>query len=1089
MSAETVNNNNPTVVSADEQIVMDDWSPFSNWGDEDNDDSAAMDSSGELLPISVHKSSASQPSSSVTTTGQLDANNGNSSATNDGNNCVSAETPVDNINNNINVSMSIPDTTITEDVSNEIIDMELDTDFDDDDNGVTDDLEEGEIVDEDGLSDWDLVSNDIKDSSNKTTTTLTTVSNNGNKICKVETCSKLFTDATALLRHYLYVHFICQDCLATYESFTDVAGHRITVHKDNEIGEHKCAECRKYFIDDNHYARHQRLLHPGAQNSKHSSTPTQVSAEPIVSSSNNSKIHGTNNGQHKCDLCDKLFVDDLALNDHKETYHHLLGLELSDWEQESDEHRSTNTSKTNRTQSTESIEGNRAIIDNKKTLINKTTMSYPCDNHKCNKSFAKQTELYEHKRTDHLICTDCDKQFSNIVVLMTHRRSVHKVPYAHKCNHDKCAKDFYSLSQLQRHLINVHSFVGNCTATTTTTTSSNSSSNDNNNINKRKTVYCCKKCDQQFNSEEQLDKHHTDVHQYKCEKCSKLYDNLEQLDKHKYDVHSYKCNKFDQIYDNEETLINKTTMSYPCDNHKCNKSFAKQTELYEHKRTDHLICTDCDKQFSNIIVLMTHRRSVHKVPYAHMCKHDKCGKDFYSLSQLQRHLINVHSFVSSCTASTSSSSNDNNNINKKKAVYCCKKCDQQFNSEEQLDKHHTDVHQYKCEKCSKLYDNLEQLDKHKYDVHSYKCNKCDQIYDNEELLDRHRRITHSHQCDKCDGIYDDEEQLLQHKLDVHSFKCDKCDHNCDSREQLDRHIYVYHNYRCDKCDDVYDSVDQLDKHKHDVHYYKCDKCDQIYDNEELLDRHRRIIHNCKCDKCGHVCDSEEQLHKHRRDYHYYKCDKCHKYYYIAEQLAEHKLQVHSHKCDKCHKLFATVEQLDKHIQDVHWFKCDKCNQMYISKEQLDNHRRDVHWYKCDKCNNLFASEELVHKHRRDVHWHKCDKCYQLFATEEQLVNHRRDVHWFKCDKCDNKYDMEEQLIRHKNDKHLMYNNNSDYNASNGINLNCNGVKRRKMFKCDYSKCNKLFTNDDDLDTHQWTHYKKQITYEEMVDEYINKNNF
>ena len=155
----------------------------------------------------------------------------------------------------------------------------------------------------------------------------------------------------------------------------------------------------------------------------------------------------------------------------------------------------------------------------------------------------------------------------------------------------------------------------------------------------------------------------------------------------------------------------------------------------------------------------------------------------------------------------------------------------------------------------------------------------------------------------------------------------------------------------------------------------------------------------------------------------YDCNFCDKSFSTEQSLKKHIYTrgiytVHEgkkyNKCEACGKLFSLKDQLKSHIRVKHG---DKNNKSFIVKNTYlqSNH------YKCDTCSKSFLTENLLKKHisarilcqlgrnltRTDIQEYKkykCDTCEKYFSTEDKFEKHISSMHGEK--KVQKQYDCE-----------------------------------------------------------------------------------
>ena len=136
----------------------------------------------------------------------------------------------------------------------------------------------------------------------------------------------------------------------------------------------------------------------------------------------------------------------------------------------------------------------------------------------------------------------------------------------------------------------------------------------------------------------------------------------------------------------------------------------------------------------------------------------------------------------------------------------------------------------------------------------------------------------------------------------------------------------------------------------------------------------------------------------------------------------------SKRCDYCDQLFPNQMVLENHVKNIHFpdtntetvtilrFKCDFCDSRFNKEIDLNSHRLSHFKLKCDKCQHRFQDKKSLEIHVKEVHMFKCDKCKKYFDTQKLI-----DKHWCiakggrcatQCPDCEYVFKTKAELDRH-----------------------------------------------------------------------------
>ncbi|XP_023319191.1 zinc finger protein 39-like [Trichogramma pretiosum] len=203
---------------------------------------------------------------------------------------------------------------------------------------------------------------------------------------------------------------------------------------------------------------------------------------------------------HKCNVCQKTFIQQRHLKTHVKTVH--------------DKQREFECGVCQKTFSS------KAYVKIHKKLIHDKQKDYECD--VCQKTFTQQRHLKTHVKTVHdkqreFECGVCQKTFSSKAYVKIHKKLIHDKQKDYKC--DVFQKKFSGKGHLKIHKKTVH--------------------------DKQKDYECddyeCDVCQKRFSRKSIVTKHKKIVHDkrkdYECDECHKVFSEQGNLKQHKNAVH------------------------------------------------------------------------------------------------------------------------------------------------------------------------------------------------------------------------------------------------------------------------------------------------------------------------------------------------------------------------------------------------------------------------------------------------------------------------------------------------------------------------------------------------------------------------
>ena len=248
--------------------------------------------------------------------------------------------------------------------------------------------------------------------------------------------------------------------------------------------------------------------------------------------------------------------------------------------------------------------------------------------------------------------------------------------------------------------------------------------------------------------------------------------------------------------------------------------------------------------------------------------------------------------------------------------------------------------QISCDKCDINFTSYRNFDKHNLEVHQIKpsCDICGKSFTFRENVLRHKE-THSEQkpsCDICGKTVKSREYLNRHKerhSEQKNIQCQECGEFFGGKYSLYNHIKLKHKTRPEK-------------------KYSCTICEKKFAKISEMENHKLI----------HMKREKSFL-----------CNTCGKGFFTKFSLKNHE-KTHTgdrpYPCKMCEKLFKDKHTLDKHIRihtDERPYSCDVCDKTFRQGGDLIIHKR-IHTgekpYSCELCQKSFCSSSEMAKHKK-----------------------------------------------------------------------------------------------------------------------------
>ena len=752
----------------------------------------------------------------------------------------------------------------------------------------------------------------------------------------------------------------------------------------------------------------------------------------------------------------------------------------------------------------------------------------------CQSEFEHTYTFLMHYLKVHFYCEKCDQKFDDKKAILDHQNKVHGKAF--QC--ELCQQCFFDGGNLNSHKVAVHM----------------KKTNDD------KQKYYCDLCDFVTIHENNLMDHNLAIHlkkkDFKCDKCdftTAVKGNLRKHEKRNHhdlaEIPSIKCDLCDYIFKGTLDAIKslkshmkiheKNRPRIKCEH--CSKEFLTKEGLKRHvkliHRNERYKCDICHVKSKSVTYHKIHMRS--HMPDEDQLKCDKCDT-FVTNNQykLTRHIKTNHSSTRNiqkncivCKIELSSFSDYHNHMREKHpkgSRVPCEFCSSNFSDIWTMKMHLLKSH-FMCHKCDNKFETDEQMLNHMKDSHDddYQCNLCPQRFFEGKLLARHIRHIHENiryekrfPCDICDYIATVPSQLKYHKKIKHEkseiFKCEFCDHQTTYKGHLKRHVLTVHQkenlplQKCEICEFTTVNPDGLRQHMatHIEKQFQCEFCDKQFTVPASLRRHTEIYHQEKLLKCD-FCDFETRQKsafknhwaKHEKQS-MKKCDVCefsttNKWYY-EKHMHKHLENPPIYECEQCYKVLTTKEGLRTHKKTIHEKEikekvpCELCGKELTNKRLLKSHQAKIHHF-CQTCDKSFGSSNGILDHMKNHHnlEFQCSICFSRHFCTDTLRNHMYShknsqtskVTKYFCDICDFSARDSKGLREHNDGVHLKNKRFQchlcDHKTAYKSHLNTHIARihsnENVSLHCDVKECNYVATEVQHLISH-----KKSLRHQENL---------
>nr|XP_053635875.1 zinc finger and BTB domain-containing protein 41-like isoform X1 [Cherax quadricarinatus] len=364
--------------------------------------------------------------------------------------------------------------------------------------------------------------------------------------------------------------------------------------------------------------------------------------------------------------------------------------------------------------------------------------------------------------------------------------------------------------------------------------------------------YSCNDCGIKFGTADELSNHRKLVHiikndeKYSCPVCAKTYELRSKFITHIVKLHKGQVPVDGLIWGSRGSLVcctckkkfkkaslflahEKTHWNNRLICQHCKNTYPSLTLLQDHVLTHYFgdyVCNECCIKFTSLHQLNMHGKKVHRVKVSNVCEY--CNKEFSEQVYLICHRRKEHPESEEC----------------RKAKFSCSECGMKFMVRGNLSKHLRMHDREKvakpcaCDVCGKVLSNKYSLASHQK-THSrdtsYKCKVCDKAFVSKyTLVDHVRRIHEEVGCGR-DKV------------------CKECGRTFFTNSELKYHIKTHTGerpYRCDICGETYLSSSSLRYHmqKHSNVMFVCQDCQAKFKNYVGWSAHMKRVHGVSCVK-------------------------------------------------------------------------------------------------------------------------------------------------------------------------------------------------------------------------------------------------
>ena len=388
--------------------------------------------------------------------------------------------------------------------------------------------------------------------------------------------------------------------------------------------------------------------------------------------------------------------------------------------------------------------------------------------------------------------------------------------------------------------------------------------------------------------------------------------------------------------------------------------------------------------------------------------------------------------------------------------YVCESCDKQFSSVDDLQKHLLDMHTfvlYHCTLCQEVFDSKVSIQVHLAVKHSnekkmFRCTACNWDFRKEADLQVH--VKHSH---------------LGNPARAH--KCIFCGETFSTEVELQCHITTHSKkYNCKFCSKAFHAIILLEKHLREKHCVFDAAAENGTANgvppaaakkAEPADLPGVLLKNPEAPNSHEASEDDVDASEPM-----YGCDICGAAYTMEVLLQNHRLRDHNIRPGEDDGSRKKAE----FIKGSH--KCNVCSRTFFSenglREHLQTHRGPAKHYMCPICGERFPSLLTLTEHKvthsKSLDTGTCRICKMPLQSEEEFIEHcqmhpdlRNSLTGFRCVVCMQTVTSTLELKIHGTFHMQKLAGSSAASSPNGQGL-------QKLYKC--ALCLKEFRSKQDL---------------------------
>ena len=964
--------------------------------------------------------------------------------------------------------------------------------------------------------------NNEKDSNPGLSENDVTFHNNDNDENRCTLCKLTLSSKRSLRRHSQFVHFKkgefpCQKCKNVFNEKNQLKLHLISVHfhqvnKPVDPSDHStndqslkinCKVCDMVFSSPTNLKRHEQKFHLEADGgirtqhdqstSKNLNQSEEIKLKPKSCSENlelfecnfcgkkfgylfNVKRHikrthdthqDSSIGGNFCHLCQKTFVDDVALQYHLRN-NHLQQSELNNTKSEVD---CRNLKNTNESIHSKKESDTRALTESPKENI----CGY------CGKNFSSVRNLRRHIKGVHIpeetrssssrveinICDHCGKRFLFRENLNDHLQNcLSKESKVETDDNQKLPEKGQLLSQNQDE--------ENKEQKTENSNSSfileNVSGKIDDDDDCRQMTFDistdndCNLCGKKFNHRQSVVRHIKMVHfhekKYECKECDKKYVERRDLLKH---IEVFHTNKESQMTSNvpttnelenlssgsgsgsqkevmsgsgyqEKVLVKSDNLIVRTANHLEEESQAVQTN------SDRMRCRICDKKFTSSRNVDRHIRMVHLKQKDYSCT--PCDAKFFSKRDLLSHCVRFHSedIISNEAEEELQSFNEsiemkdihvpemNNDSGSQENPESLKgylqSCsDPQASTPSEVSVYTSDQNHFlklmkiAAKEIRQVVQAGEEIRQLNDDKDGKVCAVCHKVFADNYKRRRHFRLVHmnerKHVCQNCGRAYQDGRGLRRHLL------------NCNSKQESSSLNLTQETIpQAPK-----NSIEDRPRKREGKFFLSSTMINnngvmplKSFDLSPVTRKENVKMEDDEEDDVIFVEQEDTTANQEKPGI--VKPDP------ITRSIGEKH-----HMCVECENTFTSRKTLKRHVDNVHLKKgavsCHLCDKTFSNDSALQRHNSNVHLKKgvasCHLCNKTFYDDSSLQRHNKNVHLKKgvvasCLLCDKTFYDDSSLRRHNNNVHLKKggalCHLCNKTFSDDFSLRRHNKAIHF-----------------------------------------------------------------------